>query len=264
MALKTHIVLTACVVSMLTAFTIGFHPNSMAGRTGSSSPSEMGTALRTSNDDGRDFPDSRGYGDGGGGSKDDQSVMMSSLSQRIQEIQDEENLQAERQLRELSTRMQIMQESESILELLESTTVSDGDVDPQRRLVQLPVVCFDALLPKQEMEGRAEDPLFCEFLRDQVGIGGWFVMTSLNYFTRTVRRHGTVVKLVGMDAPNAGSNEKIGRVPRVPTAVDFSLVGHSRCRVVGPREEMKHRIGRWRRAYDPNGEEMTLCTIRQP
>ncbi|KAG7365882.1 hypothetical protein IV203_028552 [Nitzschia inconspicua] len=189
-------------------------------------------------------------------------MMMSSLSQRIQEIQKEESIQAERQQQELSSRMKRIQESECIQEFLESTVsnVSSDTTnynDPYSRLVQLPVICFDAILPKQEMNGRAEDPLFCEFLRDQVGIGGWFVMTSLNYFTRTIRRHGTIVKLVAMDAPTL-SDKNRNQIGRVPTAVDFSIVGHSRCRVVGPRTDMKQRIGRWRRAYDPNGEEMML------
>jgi hypothetical protein len=189
---------------------------------------------------------------------DDQAMMMSSLSERIREIQDEEDQKVKRQQQELSRRMKRIQESERIQALVEGIQVSsmDGDEISPPRLVQLPVVCFDALLPKQEMQGRAEDPLFCEFLRDQVGIGGWFVMTSLNYFTRTIRRHGTVVKLVGMDAPNL--DHPVGDKGRIPTAVDFSLVGHSRCRIVGPRTDMKQRIGRWRRAYDPNGEEMIL------
>jgi hypothetical protein len=188
----------------------------------------------------------------------DDSEMMSSLSQRIQKIRDDEDKLAQRQQQELTQRMQRMQQSESIQAVL------DGD-NYDTRLIQLPVVCFDALLPKQELEGRAEDSCFCGFLRDEVGLGGFFVMTSLNYFTRTIRRHGTVVKLVAMDAPNVrtcdsddGDDDDDDHGRRVPTAVDFSLVGLSRCRVVGPRQAMKMRIGRWRRAYDPNGEETKL------
>lgn len=239
----------------------------------------------------------------------DQALLLSSLSQRIQEIQEEENQEAARQEQELFQRMKRVQESEKIQHVLESTTspasssssstsrtmqeeeeeekegapngsnstlaTTTGEERQQhdqqndrRRLVQLPVICFDALLPHQELQGQAEDPLFCEFLRDEVGIGGWFVMTSLNYFTRTIRRHGTVVKLVGMDAPtttptnnnntSTGGKQQQQQKRGVPTAVDFSLVGHSRCRVVGSRKEMTQRIGRWRRAYDPNGEETML------
>ncbi|KAL3909714.1 MAG: hypothetical protein SGARI_002463 [Bacillariaceae sp.] len=82
-------------------------------------------------------------------------------------------------------------------------------------------------------------------------------MTSLNYFTRTIRRHGTVVKLEYMDAP-ASVDGDTTKDRRMPSAVHFSLVGLSRCRVVGPRQAMKTRIGRWRRAYDEKGEETKL------
>lgn len=40
-----------------------------------------------------------------------------------------------------------------------------------------------------------------------------------------------------------------------PTSVTFSIVGKRRCEVLGPAKDMKHRIGRWRRGYDPDGEE---------
>ena len=42
-----------------------------------------------------------------------------------------------------------------------------------------PVICMDALLPAQRMEGSTSDPTFGVFLRD-LSIGGVFVMTSLD------------------------------------------------------------------------------------
>jgi hypothetical protein len=244
------------VGALFVSFSAGFQRPPTA-TTSTTSWTSRRVYTRATND-GNDFPNNFDENYDSIIRSDDQSMMMRSLSERIQQIQDEEEQKVDLQQRELSRRMKRIQESERIQTLVEGTNVSsdDGDNLLPPRLVQLPVVCFDALLPKQEMQGRVEDPLFCEFLRDQVGIGGWFVMTSLNYFTRTIRRHGTVVKLVGMDAPNV--DHLRGDSGRVPTAVDFSLVGHSRCRIVGPRTDMKQRIGRWRRAYDPNGEVMML------
>ena len=53
----------------------------------------------------------------------------------------------------------------------------------------------------------------------------------------------------------------------IPTAVDFSLVGLHRCRIIlvgGQRQAddetklLQARVGRWRRVYDPDGEESRL------
>ena len=41
-------------------------------------------------------------------------------------------------------------------------------------VVELPVICFDALLPNQRLEGSTSDPTFCNLLRS-IGLGGSFV-----------------------------------------------------------------------------------------
>lgn len=124
----------------------------------------------------------------------------------------------------------------------------------------MPVVCFDAVLPGQHLVGRTDDPTFCRFLQ-HLGLGGFFVMTSLQPKMKMIRRHGVVCKILAVDARQATSNDDRDGSDSdyVPTAVDFEIVGHSRCRVVGPTiAHMKQRIGRWRRVYDPNGEESCL------
>lgn len=40
----------------------------------------------------------------------------------------------------------------------------------------------------------------------------------------------------------------------IPTSVTFSIAGKRRCEILGPSNDMKQRVGRWRRVYDPNGE----------
>lgn len=114
-------------------------------------------------------------------------------------------------------------------------------------LQELPVICFDALLPRQRLNGSTSDPTFCQFLV-QNGIGGHFVMVSLNNRTRKLLIDGVVCKLEVMDA--------VAKEDRIPTAVDFSLFGLQRCRVV--TDDGRARVGRWRRGYDPDGEESRL------
>mmetsp|Transcript_3501 Transcript_3501/g.6428 ORF Transcript_3501/g.6428 Transcript_3501/m.6428 type:complete len:366 (+) Transcript_3501:108-1205(+) len=118
-----------------------------------------------------------------------------------------------------------------------------------KKQIMLPVLALDALLPNQRLEATTSDPTFSRFLRD-VGLGGLFVMTSVNHSKRMVRRNGVVVKIELVDA--AKTNE------RTPTAVDFSIKGICRARLVGPSKGFKARVGRWRRAYDPDGEESVL------
>jgi len=36
-----------------------------------------------------------------------------------------------------------------------------------------------------------------------------------------------------------------------PTQVSFSIVGKRRCEILGKGKDMKERMGRWRRGYDP-------------
>lgn len=105
----------------------------------------------------------------------------------------------------------------------------------------LPVICLDALVPRQRMELDTDDPTFCRLLRD-TGLGGLLVLTSLNPAQRKVRRSGVIVRVALVDA----EQEREG----VPTAVRASLVGRRRVRILGPAEGLSLRVGRMRRGYD--------------
>ena len=105
----------------------------------------------------------------------------------------------------------------------------------------LPVICLDALVPRQRMELDTDDPTFCRLLRD-TGLGGLLVLTSLNPAQRKVRRSGVIVRVALVDA----DQEREG----VPTAVRASLVGRRRVRIIGPAEGLSLRVGRMRRGYD--------------
>jgi len=115
-------------------------------------------------------------------------------------------------------------------------------------IVELPTVCFDALLPNQRLSGSTTDSTFMTFLR-KLGLGGSFVMTSLNNRQRRMRRFGVVAKIEFVDMD--GDLEDC-------TAVSFVLLGRQRCEIIGPTDSMSERIGRWRRGYDPDGEELRL------
>ncbi len=170
------------------------------------------------------------------------------LSQRIRQLQEKETREAQALSTALSTRLQELQKSESTDRLLQSEST---------QIVNLPVLAFDALLPKQILEGRTDDPTFCVFLRE-LGLGGWFVMTSVDPLTRKIRRHGVLVKIVAVDALKTDEMNQ-DRMTQVPTAVDFQMVGRARCRIIGnQRQGMTKRIGRWRRCHDPNGEQVLL------
>jgi len=122
---------------------------------------------------------------------------------------------------------------------------------------------MDALLPGQRLEGSTSDPTFGVFLRD-LSIGGVFVMTSLDTKSRKLRRDATVCKIEVVDA--AATVHENDEPRHIPTAVDFSLVGLHRCRIlVGQQrqaddesKQLQARVGRWRRVYDPDGEESRL------
>ena len=137
----------------------------------------------------------------------------------------------------LQKRVNTLAESESFDEQLQAGSTVD-----------VPVVCFDALLPRQTLAGSTTDPVFCTFLR-RLGLGGSFAMISANQRQRKMRRHGVIARINLVDVD--------GDVDDC-TAVTFSLVGRQRCEVLGPREAMAARIGRWRRGYDPDGEEAQL------
>lgn len=190
--------------------------------------------------------------DGGNDNVDDS---QSILSQRIRQLQEKENREALASNQALSARFQELQKSETTDIMLQSGSA---------QVMNLPVLSFDSLLPQQTMTGRTEDPTFCVFLRE-LGLGGWFVMTSLDPTTRKIRRHGVLVKIVALDAlkkedpSNMFSATTTDPLTRIPTAVDFQLVGRARCRVLSKdRQGMKKRIGRWRRCHDPNGEGAVL------
>ena len=177
------------------------------------------------------------------------------LSLRIQQLKDKEAQEARAVSQALTARVQELQQSKRMDDLL----LDDTATSPQ--VVHLPVVCMDALLPQQPLEGRTEDPTFCVFLRD-LGLGGRFVMTSLDPTTRKIRRHGVVVKIVAVDALKNGETaeeKEKDSLKQIPTAVDFQIMGQAQCRIIGAdRQGMQARIGRWRRGYDPNGEEVVL------
>lgn len=210
-------------------------------RTNRACPSLALTYLRSSRLD-NDFPDS----DDPSKNSDIDQVLSQSLSERIRQLQEKEAVQETR----LMKRIQGLRQSQGIQDLVDSNQVQS---------TELPVISFDSLLPKQRIEGRTDDPTFCRFLR-QVGLGGWFVMVSLDAPTRKIRRHGVLAKLEVMDdgALFVPEEEGSSTTPWIPTAVDFSILGHTRCRIIGPRSALKARIGRWRRGYDPNGEKAVL------
>ena len=185
-----------------------------------------------------------------GNDEDNDDIYSSVLSQRIQELREKELQQAESFSQGLSGRVKELEISQQVQLAL---------ADKTEQYLELPVLSFDALLPGQSLEGRTEDPTFCQFL-GSLGLGGWFVMTSTSPQARKQRRHGVLAKIQAVDYANSQNNGDSSRVKktRIPTAVDFEIVGHSRCRIVGPRENMQQRIGRWRRQYDPNGEESVL------
>ena len=119
-------------------------------------------------------------------------------------------------------------------------------------IVDMPVVTMDALLPNQRLTGSTTDPTFCNLLRS-LGLGGSFVMTSINNRQRRIRRFGVVAKIELVDVDDDNESESFS-----PTSVTFDIVGTRRCEIIGKSELMKQRIGRWRRSYDPDGEESRL------
>eukprot|EP00984_Skeletonema_dohrnii_P018715 scaffold8790_cov126-Skeletonema_dohrnii-CCMP3373.AAC.8 len=166
-----------------------------------------------------------------------------SLTQRIAEVQERESVFVSG----LQNRVKKIVEADEL-----DTVMSSKDAN-NNIIVDLPVVCLDALLPNQRLQGSTTDPTFCNFLRT-LGLGASFVMTSINNRQRRMRRVGVVAKieLVDVDA-NSDSNSSF-----CPTSVTFCIVGTRRCEILGPEERMKTRIGRWRRSYDPDGEESRL------
>ena len=140
---------------------------------------------------------------------------------------------------ELSRRIETLRTEENVLGTKEES-------------VYLPVVSFDALLPNQRLSGRTTDETFGRML-GKLGLGGLFVMTSLNHSKRKLRRNGVICRIELVDAPTTTKTNR-----RIPTAVAFQVVGLRRCRLIGQAKQLKARVGRWRRSYDPDGEEIVL------
>jgi len=177
---------------------------------------------------------------------------LTDIISRLKQKEDD-NFLAETQAT-LSQRIKEISRSDSIQQQIDAHNLSQQDFSSPRHSLSLhlPVVCFDAILPQQKMEGKTQDSTFICFLIE-LGLGGWFVMTSLDVRSRKVRRNGTLCKIELLDTVvKSGSNT------RIPTAVDFVISGQKRCRIVGDDVDMKQRLGRWRRSYDDNGEEIVL------
>jgi hypothetical protein len=175
---------------------------------------------------------------------DDETSFSKSLTLRIAEVQESESLFVSG----LQNRVNKIVEADKL-----DTTMSSKDAN-NNIIVDLPVVTLDALLPNQRLTGSTTDPTFCNFLRT-LGLGGRFVMTSVNNKQRRIRRFGVVAKIELVDV-DANSDSKSSFCP---TSVTFCIAGTKRrCEILGPKENMKSRIGRWRRSYDPDGEESRL------
>lgn len=175
----------------------------------------------------------------------DENFNFVELSNRIKQIKKSESESGDRFTSGLHQRIQELQSANVIKEQFENGTSF------------LPFISLDALLPKQKLKGSTEDPTFIQLLID-VGLGGWFVMTSLDYRSRKIRRNGVICKVEFIDAAKNVNSFVVGRHSNIPTSVDFVIAGKRRCRVVGKSKSLKLRIGRWRRIYDENGEEALL------
>ena len=156
---------------------------------------------------------------------------------------------------DLSARIQDVQRTQDTfidlqkrIDIVSKSQEFDEQLRESGSTVELPTICFDALLPNQRLSGSTTDPTFMTFLR-KLGLGGSFVMTSLNNRQRRMRRFGVVTKIEFVDMD--GDLEDC-------TAVSFALLGRQRCEIIGPTDSMSERIGRWRRGYDPDGEESRL------
>lgn len=141
------------------------------------------------------------------------------LRRRLAALADAEALQQERDRSQLLARM---------------ADVSSGETKERELYAagfgSLPVVCFDAMVPLQQLKIDTDDPTFCRLLRD-VGLSGLFVMTSLNFAQKRVRRSGVVVRVALVDAPRDREE--------TPTAVSALLVGRRRVRVIGEPEQLR-------------------------
>lgn len=174
----------------------------------------------------------------------DEISFSKSLKQRIAEVQESESVFVSG----LQNRVNKVVEADELDSVMLSKDANNITI------VDLPVLTFDALLPNQKLQGTTTDPTFCNFLCE-LGLGGSFVMTSINNRQRRMRRFGVVAKIELVDVEASSDPNSIFS----PTSVTFCIAGTKRrCEILGPKERMKIRIGRWRRSYDPDGEESRL------
>ena len=175
---------------------------------------------------------------------EDESSFAKSLSERIAQVQNEESSFVA-----------------GLQKRVQSITRAD-EFDSTSGMVSLPVICLDALLPNQRLSGATTDPAFINILR-YLGLGGSFVMTSINNRQRKIRRFGTICRIELVDVENDGNNYDNDDMLSIPTSVTFTIAGKRRCEILGnKRIDMKTCIGRWRRGYDPDGEESRVSTTR--
>jgi len=192
-------------------------------------------------------PDNNSENNNDGGDVDDSDAsMMAELSRRISDLSESERQTSETFEQGLQRRVASVAKSDQ----LEAQARTSG-------ITNLPAIAFDQLLPRQRLAGRTTDPTFGKLLRD-LGLGGLFVMVSIDARARKVRRCGVIARIEYVDVDNAGTPAEAGPGGEAPTAVDFRIVGRTRCRILGPAANMEARVGRWRRGHDPDGEEAVL------
>ena len=170
------------------------------------------------------------------------------LQQRMQAVREAEEAKAKNEASRLSSRIADLKLAD------EQERALDG-----RDTTYVPVICLDAMLPGQRLDiEETTDPTFGKFLRD-LGLGGIFMMVSLHPKQRRIRRHGCLVRISQVDALRSTDDGD----DDAPVAVRATLVGRRRAVVLQPpaaddRPSVKQRVGRWRRHYDPEGEESAL------
>ena len=186
---------------------------------------------------------------------------LDGLSRRIRDVEEEESERAEVNAEKLAKSLQRRVKEVRVADAAEARVMRSFSTDTDSTAVSLPVVAFDALLPGQRLTGSTEDPTFCRLLRD-LGLGGLFVMVSWDPFKRKVRRNGVICRIAFVDAlkqpPQPSGPLSSSDLSAIPSSVDFILVGRQPCHIVGPAQGMMARVGRWRREYDPEGEEKVL------
>lgn len=190
---------------------------------------------------------------------------LEELSRRIGNIESNEKKASDIFTEGLKQRTRELEMAEEVERSILSPT--DESTSKHAQLIKLPCIVFDALLPKQRLKGNTEDPVFSRFLRD-LGLGNLFVMLTVQPKYRKLRRNGMICSIEFVDAAkkenlntdNKSETNSPGFYPdtSIPSAVDFIIVGRKPCCIVGPEKNLNARVGRWKRSYDPDGEEKVL------